>query len=78
MTMMKGAPGDIAAPPTFSNRSCTHCGTTLAPGQGAFCCTGCEGAHALVRGLGLEAFYQRQRLALRAKLAKRLARHDAA
>lgn len=63
MTMMKGASAISAAPPAFSNRSCTHCGATLAPGQGAFCCSGCEGAHALVRGLGLEAFYQRQRVA---------------
>ena len=63
MTMMKSAP--VASPDVLaiSNRVCTHCGTTLAPGQGAYCCVGCEGAHALVRGLGLEAFYLRQRLA---------------
>ena len=35
----------------------------LAPGQARFCCTGCEGAHALVRGLGLDAFYRRQETA---------------
>jgi Cu2+-exporting ATPase len=33
------------------------------PGQGEFCCTGCSGAHALVRGLGLDAFYRRQETA---------------
>ncbi|MGX9963888.1 heavy metal translocating P-type ATPase [Roseomonas sp. F4] len=44
----------------LSRAHCAHCGTPLAPGQGAFCCTGCNGAHALVRGLGLDAFYRRQ------------------
>jgi len=47
----------------LSRGHCAHCGTTLAPGQGAFCCTGCSGAHALVRGLGLDAFYRRQETA---------------
>jgi Cu2+-exporting ATPase len=62
----------IAAPlpATFSPGSaglsrphCAHCGTDLAPGQGEFCCAGCAGAHALVRGLGLDAFYRRQETA---------------
>jgi Cu2+-exporting ATPase len=36
---------------------CEHCG---GPSAGRFCCTGCEGAHALVAGLGLDAFYRRR------------------
>ncbi|WPB85774.1 heavy metal translocating P-type ATPase [Sediminicoccus rosea] len=36
---------------------CAHCG---APSVTRFCCTGCEGAHALVQGLGLDAFYRRR------------------
>ncbi|HEV7268193.1 MAG TPA: heavy metal translocating P-type ATPase metal-binding domain-containing protein [Falsiroseomonas sp.] len=47
----------------FSRAACAHCGEPLAPGQGEFCCTGCSGAHALVRGLGLDAFYRRQETA---------------
>ncbi|MGK7864796.1 heavy metal translocating P-type ATPase [Falsiroseomonas sp. E2-1-a4] len=47
----------------LSRGHCAHCGTALAPGLGAFCCTGCSGAHALVRGLGLDAFYRRQETA---------------
>ena len=37
--------------------ACRHCG---APGPAEFCCAGCEGAHALVAGLGLDAFYRRR------------------
>jgi Cu2+-exporting ATPase len=33
------------------------------PGLGRFCCTGCEGAHALIAGLGLDAFYRRREAA---------------
>lgn len=43
-----------------SAAACAHCGARLAPGQARFCCTGCEGAHGLVAGLGLDAFYRRQ------------------
>ncbi|WBV43848.1 heavy metal translocating P-type ATPase [Pseudoroseomonas cervicalis] len=50
------APGREAA----SRGACAHCGAPLPEGAGRFCCTGCEGAHALVSGLGLDAFYRRQ------------------
>jgi len=43
-----------------SAAACAHCGARLAPGQDRFCCTGCEGAHALVAGLGLSSFYARR------------------
>ena len=43
-----------------SAAACTHCGAALVPGQGRFCCTGCEAAYSLVRGLGLDAFYRRR------------------
>ena len=48
------------AAPALSAAGCAHCGAALAPGQDRFCCTGCEGAQALVAGLGLDAFYRRQ------------------
>ncbi|NGM22298.1 cadmium-translocating P-type ATPase [Roseomonas stagni] len=48
-----------AASPGVSRARCAHCGADLAPGQGEFCCHGCAAAHALVRGLGLTAFYAR-------------------
>lgn len=37
--------------------ACAHCGAASAT---RFCCAGCEGAHALVQGLGLDAFYRRR------------------
>ncbi|MCC7282001.1 MAG: hypothetical protein IT556_06430, partial [Acetobacteraceae bacterium] len=52
-----------AAPVAQSTRTagkptgtCLHCG---APAEERFCCAGCAGAHALVSGLGLDAFYRR-------------------
>jgi Cu2+-exporting ATPase len=42
---------------------CAHCAAKLRPGQGRFCCEGCEGAHALVSGLGLDGFYRRREAA---------------
>lgn len=55
-SMDRFMPGQVG----LSRAMCAHCGAPLAPGQGAFCCAGCGGAHALVRGLGLDAFYRRQ------------------
>ena len=44
--------------------ACAHCGAPLPRGAASrFCCAGCEGAHALVAGLGLDAFYRRQETA---------------
>jgi Cu2+-exporting ATPase len=56
-------PRPVSAAVGFSRTACAHCGAPLAPGDGEFCCTGCSGAHALVRGLGLDAFYRRQETA---------------
>ena len=39
--------------------ACAHCGQ---PSNEKFCCAGCEAAFALVRGLGLERYYERRRL----------------
>ncbi|MBP2311728.1 heavy metal translocating P-type ATPase [Azospirillum soli] len=47
---------------------CLHCGqehaegtgTTASDGAGPFCCTGCAAAYDLVRGLGLERYYERR------------------
>ncbi|MBK8176723.1 MAG: heavy metal translocating P-type ATPase metal-binding domain-containing protein [Rhodospirillales bacterium] len=38
---------------------CRHCGAAVLPGT-PFCCSGCEAAYAIVRGLGLEAYYRRR------------------
>jgi Cu2+-exporting ATPase len=37
--------------------ACPHCGAPSA-GEGEFCCNGCAAAHALIKGLGLEQYYQ--------------------
>jgi Cu2+-exporting ATPase len=44
--------------PPRATTACAHCSAPCADGA-RFCCTGCEGAHALIRGLGLERFYAR-------------------
>ncbi|MDB5383621.1 MAG: fixI, partial [Rhodospirillales bacterium] len=40
--------------------ACRHCGTPVGPASGSYCCAGCEGAAALIDGLGLDAFYRRR------------------
>ena len=40
-------------------RPCRHCGTPVG-GPSAYCCSGCEGAAALLAGLGLEDWYDRR------------------
>jgi Cu2+-exporting ATPase len=41
--------------------ACQHCGTPVPAGTSAeFCCSGCEAAYHLVRGLGLSSYYQRR------------------
>jgi Cu2+-exporting ATPase len=52
--------------------ACRHCGSPLPEAEGAaqpagpiadgFCCAGCAAAYDLVRGLGLESYYQRRTL----------------
>lgn len=61
MTIAAGSP-ELLLPGEagLSRAACVHCAAPLIPGQGEFCCTGCAGAHALVRGLGLDAFYRRR------------------
>ncbi|MES2713681.1 MAG: cation transporter, partial [Pseudomonadota bacterium] len=49
-----------AAPPAASLAACEHCAAPLSPGQARFCCAGCEGAHDLVQGLGLDLYYRRR------------------
>ena len=45
-----------------AERLCRHCGTPLGQGQDEYCCGGCAAAHAIIGGLGLEAFYARRTL----------------
>lgn len=52
-----------AAEAPQSASACAHCGAPVPPAAGRFCCTGCEGAHHLVEGLGLEAFYRKRAMA---------------
>lgn len=40
--------------------SCLHCGSPVPADGGEFCCSGCEAAYGLVRGLGLSSYYQRR------------------
>jgi Cu2+-exporting ATPase len=47
------------AAPVVAAAGCAHCGAPV-PGEARFCCAGCEGAHDLVAGLGLDAFYRRR------------------
>lgn len=49
-----------AEAPRASTAACAHCGAPVPVGGGRFCCTGCEGAAALISGLGLDAFYRRR------------------
>ena len=45
--------------------ACLHCGLDIPARSGAaegFCCPGCEAAYDLVRGLGLDRYYERRRL----------------
>ena len=37
---------------------CPHCGTPVEGAADAFCCAGCETAAAIIRGAGLERYYQ--------------------
>ena len=37
--------------------ACRHCGAPMARGGGDFCCSGCAGAYAFIRELGLERYY---------------------
>lgn len=46
---------------TTAASACPHCGS---PTDGTFCCAGCQAAHALVRGLGLDDFYRRSTAAI--------------
>jgi Cu2+-exporting ATPase len=40
---------------------CAHCGAPMPGGAaGPFCCRGCAGAHALIRELGLDAYYRQR------------------
>ncbi len=41
---------------------CLHCGLEVAEASAEFCCPGCEAAYALVKGLGLERYYERRKL----------------
>lgn len=37
---------------------CPHCGAVVEGPENAFCCAGCETAYAIIRGAGLERYYE--------------------
>jgi P-type Cu2+ transporter len=39
--------------------TCLHCGLDVAGGE-EFCCRGCQAAHGVIQGLGLESYYRRR------------------
>ncbi|HSV28612.1 MAG TPA: heavy metal translocating P-type ATPase metal-binding domain-containing protein, partial [Candidatus Omnitrophota bacterium] len=42
-------------------RACLHCGSPIPSGLGGdFCCRGCEGAYALISGMGFDTYYRRR------------------
>ncbi|WP_374632791.1 heavy metal translocating P-type ATPase metal-binding domain-containing protein [Ferrovibrio sp.] len=51
--------GDVAGPAASAATACVHCGGEIgaAPIDGRFCCRGCSGAYAIIKGLGLEQYY---------------------
>ncbi|HET9727762.1 MAG TPA: heavy metal translocating P-type ATPase [Gemmatimonadales bacterium] len=53
------------ADPTGARRAaparCPHCGTAVEGAADVFCCHGCEVAAAIIRGAGLERYYQERR-----------------
>ncbi|PHK94647.1 copper-translocating P-type ATPase [Pseudoroseomonas rhizosphaerae] len=61
--LLAEAAAPAAESPHAAPAGCAHCGAPLPRGEARFCCTGCAGAHALVAGLGLDAFYRRQETA---------------
>lgn len=52
---MRAAPMDATDP---VETTCRHCGTPLARGERAFCCTGCEAVFALLASAGLSRFHE--------------------
>ncbi|WP_158047271.1 heavy metal translocating P-type ATPase [Skermanella pratensis] len=40
--------------------ACLHCGQEISGRNAGFCCSGCEAAYALIRDLGLDAYYARR------------------
>ena len=63
---MSQSPAPIRSPrPTAPDRAdvpvrarCPHCGTAVEGQADSFCCAGCEMAHAIICGAGLEQYYQ--------------------
>jgi P-type Cu2+ transporter len=55
------APAAEAARVAPAAGRCPHCGTAVEGGGDAFCCRGCEVAAAIIRGAGLERYYEERR-----------------
>ena len=57
---MTAIPAAALAFPASAATACAHCGSPLGPADERYCCSGCEAAHNLIQGLGLEQFYRRR------------------
>ncbi|HEY0994807.1 MAG TPA: heavy metal translocating P-type ATPase [Gemmatimonadaceae bacterium] len=51
----RAAAGDPAL--SLAHGRCPHCGAPVEGAADSFCCAGCEGAYAIIRGAGLERYY---------------------
>jgi len=50
--------GDVVVSDSRRVSRCPHCGTPVEGTEDVYCCSGCEMAAAIIRGAGLEAYYQ--------------------
>lgn len=67
---MTAIPATAAFAPASAAASCAHCGSSLASPDARYCCAGCEAAHDLIKGLGLDQFYRRRFIAAQGRPLK--------
>ncbi|UCG89457.1 MAG: heavy metal translocating P-type ATPase metal-binding domain-containing protein, partial [Gemmatimonadota bacterium] len=58
LTRSKHARSSSAKPERAKTGHCPHCGTAVEGSLDAYCCSGCELAATLIRGAGLEKYYE--------------------
>ena len=67
---MTAIPAGTLSASTARTEVCDHCGSTLGSAGDRYCCAGCEAAHDLIAGFGLEQFYRRRLLTTNARPLK--------
>ncbi len=50
--------GNVSDGDSLTTSRCPHCGTPVEGNEDSFCCLGCEMAAAIIRGAGLERYYE--------------------